>query len=147
MRITEIMTTEHAVFCAMFGQIERALSTLKTAGEVKVFASLLETMLRTHGEVEQDLAYGPLDHLLKEKKQLSRLFSDHREMDGRMKEVQEASTPTQAKRLLQAAIVMSREHFRYEEQTLFPLVEKVLKHDSLEKLGEAYVQKRKTPPR
>lgn len=147
MKITEILKTEHAVFCAMFGQIESTLSTLKTAGEVKAFASLLETLLRAHGEAEQDMAYGPLDHLLKEKKQLSRLFSDHREMDGRMKEVQEAGNLTQAKRLLLATMIMSREHFRYEEQTLFPLVEKVLKHDSLEKLGEAYAQKHKTPPR
>ena len=104
-------------------------------------------MLRGHGETEQDLAYGPLDHLLKEKKQLSRLFSDHREMDSRMKEVQNTNDAARARRLLEAAMVMSREHFRYEEQTLFPLVEKVLKHDSLEKLGEAYTQKRKIPPR
>jgi hemerythrin-like domain-containing protein len=147
MKITEILTTEHAVFCAMFDQIERALSTLKSSAEVKALAGLLETLLRGHGETEQDLAYGPLDHLLKEKKQLSRLFSDHREMDSRMKEVQATGDPAQARRLLEAAMVMSREHFRYEEQTLFPLVEKVLKHDSLEKLGDAYMQKRKNLPR
>ena len=115
--------------------------------EFKTLAGLLETLLHAHGEVEQDLAYGPLDHLLNEKSQLGRLFSDHREMDSRMKEVQDGNDPAHARRLLQAAMVMSREHFRYEEQTLFPFVEKVLDLDSLEKLGDAYAHKRRNLPR
>ncbi len=147
MKITDILTTEHAVFCAMFDQIEHALPTLETSAELKALAGLLETLLHAHGETEQDLAYGPLDHLLKEKSQLGRLFSDHREMDSRMKEVQDGNDPAHARRLLQAAMVMSREHFRYEEQTLFPFVEKVLDLDSLEKLGDAYAHKRKNLPR
>lgn len=147
MKITDILTSEHAVFCAMFDHIERTLPHLKTAAEIRAIACMLETLLRNHGETEQNLAYTPLDHMLEEKKQLTRLFSDHREMDNRMKEIQAATRGPQAGRLLQAAIAMTREHFRYEEQTLFPLVEKALKQDSLEKLGEAYAQKRKLPRR
>ncbi len=143
MKITDILTTEHAVFCALFDQIERTLPHLKSVGEIRTIASLLETLLRNHGDIEQNLAYAPLDHMLEEKKQLTRLFSDHREMDARMKEVQAATDEAKAKRLLLAALVMSRQHFLFEEQTLFPTVEKVLSAESLEQLGQAYAQKRR----
>ncbi len=141
MKITDILKTEHAVFCAMFDQIERALPDLTTPAEIQSLARLTASLLHGHGETEQNLPYTALDHMLKEKGHLVRLFSDHREMDARMGLVLKASDLVKARQLFQAAMVMSREHFRYEEQTVFPLVEKLLQNDSLEKLGDVWNQK------
>jgi hemerythrin-like domain-containing protein len=146
MKITDILRTEHAVFCVTFDQIERTLPNLTTPAEIKGLANLLETLLRGHGETEQNLAYTPLDHMLEERKHLTRLFSDHREMDSRMKEIQATADVAQAKLLLRTTLALCRQHFRFEEQSLFPLVEKVLKPESLEKLGEAHMQKRRPSP-
>lgn len=141
MTITDILTVEHTVFRAFFDQAERALPGLKTVAEIKLLARLAEKLLHGHGESEQDLAYATLDHILKEKGHLSRLYSEHREMDTRMEQVCMASDLAEARQLMQSAMIMSREHFRYEEQTVFPLIDQVLQNESLVKLGEAWKQK------
>ena len=141
MKITDILTVEHTVFRVFFDQAERALPGLKTVAEIKLLARLAEKLLHGHGESEQDLAYAALDHMLKEKGHLSRLYSDHREMDARMQRVCKANDLAEARQLIQSAMIMSREHFRYEEQTVFPLIDQVLQNESLVKLGEAWKQK------
>lgn len=141
MKITEVLTAEHAVFRVMFDHMERALPGLKTATEVKLFARMAEQMLHGHGESEQNLAYATLDHMLKEKGLLGRLYTEHREMDARFEQVHSSDDLAQSRRLLMSAIVMSREHFRYEEQELFPLIDKILQNESLEKLGAAWEER------
>jgi hemerythrin-like domain-containing protein len=145
MKITDILVVEHAVFRAFFDDVEGMLPSLKTVAEIKLLARLAEIRLRNHGESEQNLAYTALDHMLKEKGHLGRLHSEHREMDARMEQVQRTDGIAEARKLLKSAIAMSREHFRYEEQTLFPLIGKILKDESLEKLGAAWKQKQNLP--
>lgn len=145
MKITDILVVEHTVFRAFFDDVESMLPDLKTVAETKLLARLSEIRLRCHGESEQNLAYTALDHMLKEKGHIGRLYSEHREMDARMEQVQRTDDLAEARRLLKSAIVMSREHFRYEEQTLFPLIAKILKDESLEKLGAAWKQKQALP--
>jgi len=141
MRITDILTIEHAVFRAMFDEIEGALLKSATVVEVRVLARTMTALLHHHGESEQNLAYAALDHMLKEKGQLNRLYTEHREMDTRFEQTQAANDFSEASRLLHSAMVMSRDHFRYEEQTLFPLINDILQDESLEKLGDAWEQR------
>lgn len=141
MKITDILTVEHTVFRAFFDYAERVLPDLKTVAEIKLLARLAEKLLHNHGESEQNLAYAALDHMLKEKGHLSRLYSDHREMDTRMQQVCKANDLAEARQLMQSAMIMSREHFRFEEQTVFPLIAQVLQNESLVKLGEVWKQK------
>ncbi len=144
MKITEVLAAEHAVFRVMFDHMERALPGLKTAAEVKLFARLAEELLHGHGESEQNLAYAALDHMLKEKGHLGRLYTEHREMDTRFEQVQRSDDLAESRGLLLSAIVMSREHFRYEERELFPLIDTILQNESLEKLGTAWEQRHAT---
>jgi hemerythrin-like domain-containing protein len=142
MKITELLIAEHAVFCAVFDQIERSLPDLKTLGEAKLMGRLVESLLRGHGETEQELAYTALDHVLRENGKLDQLYSDHHEIDARLKHVQAARKLREARGLLQAALAASRAHFHYEEQVLLPLIEQVLQSETLMKLGELWAQQR-----
>ncbi|MBI5686237.1 MAG: hypothetical protein HZC54_14285 [Verrucomicrobia bacterium] len=146
MRITEVLTAEHAIFRVMFDHMEHVLPDLKTAAEVKLLARLAEHLLHGHGDSEQNLAYTALDHMLKEKGYLGRLYTEHREMDARFEHAQRSDDLAESRGLLMSAIVMSREHFRYEEQELFPLIDKILQSESLEKLGAAWEQKHAALP-
>jgi hemerythrin-like domain-containing protein len=47
-----------------------------------------------------------------------------------------------ARRLLKAAITATREHFRGEERSVFPLLEKVLQEETLTKLGQSWMLQR-----
>jgi hemerythrin-like domain-containing protein len=141
MNITEILVTEHAVFLTVFDQIERALPKLKRVEEAKMLAGLVEALLEDHGDAETNLAFVALDHALDQKGQLDRLHHDHDEIDDRLKRVKTATKLSDAKKLLKAALLASRQHFRREERAVFPLIEKVLKKETLTELGKVRTQR------
>ena len=133
--ITETLVADHAVFISVFDWIKQALPRITTLEEVKILAGLVEALLRNHGDVETDLAFVALDHALYHKGQLNRLHEDHDEIDDRLKRVQAATNLADARRLLRIALLASRQHFRREERIIFPLIEKVLRKETLAKLG------------
>ncbi|MBM3889865.1 MAG: hypothetical protein FJ388_12180 [Verrucomicrobia bacterium] len=140
MKITELLIAEHMLLCAVFDQIERALPDLETVGEARLLGRLVESLLRGHGSREEDLAYRALDHVLYEKGHLDRLYSDHHEIDARLKQAQQAETVGEARGLLQLALAASRAHFRDEEHVILPLIEENLQSDSIGKLGELWMK-------
>jgi len=132
---------EHAIFCAVFDQIERVLPGLKSVPEVKALATVVEGLLAGHAETEADLAYAALDHVLAEKGELDRLHHDHKEIDNNFKRLHSVGGLAEAQMLLKKALAASREHFRYEERVVFPLLERVLPDEILSGLGEASLRK------
>ena len=145
--ITEALVTEHAVFGVVFDQIESTLPKAGSAQEVKLLAAVVEGMLSKHGETEAHLAYSALDHVLEEKGRLNRLHQDHREVDERFKRVHRAKDLAAAKRLLKKALAVTREHFRREEDIVFPFLERVLRSQTVESLGESWMSSHAAPAR
>ena len=90
---------------------------------------------------ETNLAYAALDHVLDDRGELARMFQDHHELDDRLKSVHATKNCSEARRLLKATIASAREHFRMEEEALFPFVEKTLAPESLEELGRYWVER------
>jgi hemerythrin-like domain-containing protein len=142
MKITEALVAEHSTFVKVFDQIERALPSLTTPAEVRTMASLLES----HGQAETSLAYLALDHVLEQHGELKRMHQDHHEIDDRLREVDKAGTCAEARRLLKAALLSSREHFQMEERQVFPLLEKVLQDETLAELGQTWLARAATQP-
>lgn len=141
MRITDALRAEHTIYLNVFDQIERVLPSLTTPGEVRTMAHIIEGLLESHASRETNLAYLALDHVLAEKGDLDRMHEDHHEIDARLKRVAGANTSAEARRLLKAAIQSSREHFRLEEKTLFPLLERVLERETLTSLGRSWLER------
>ena len=139
MRITEALIAEHTIFSRVFDQIERVLPSLATPVEVRTMAGIVEGLLESHAKTETDLAYLALDHVLEDHGELKRLHQDHQEIDDRLRKVHSAKTCAEARQLLKAAIVSTREHFRAEERSVFPLLEKVLQKETLTDLGKSWL--------
>jgi hemerythrin-like domain-containing protein len=146
MKITDILLAEHMVFHNVFDHIERTLPTLKTAGEVRALADLLENLLRGHSQTEDDLVLAPLEHCLEQIGQRDSFEYEHREIDANLLRVREARQVTQARKLLQHAVTYSRKHFDREERIVFPLAEKVMKPETLVELGNALLKRREAVP-
>lgn len=138
--ITSYLITEHAVFSALFDEIERSLADTQSTGEVNRLARLVGAVLTRHRDIEADLAYAALDQQLAERGELDQLHRDHEEIDANLQQAWVATDRTEATRLLKAALKNSRAHFRREEQSVFPLFEKVFQPGSLEALGSSTVQ-------
>ena len=141
MRITEALIAEHTIFLNVFDQIERVLPSLATPAEVQTMASIVEGLLEGHAKTETNLAYLALDHVMEHKGELKRMHQDHDEIDDRLRKVHSASSCAQARRLLKSAIAASREHFRAEERSVFPLLERTLQEETLTELGRDWMQR------
>lgn len=140
MKLTEALTTEHAIFRIMFDHMDRVVPELKAVSEIKLLARMAEKILCGHSEAEQNLAYATLDHMLHEKGSLSRLSTEHQELYACFHQAQEAPDAAESRRLVLAAIVIAREHLSYEEQVIFPLIDQTLQNESLEELGAVWKQ-------
>ncbi len=141
MKITEALTAEHTIFLGVFDQIERALPSLATPAEIRTMARIVEGLLEGHARTETDLAYLVLDHMLENDGALKRMHQDHHEIDDRLRKVHTARTCAEARRLLKAALVASREHFQGEERYVFPFLEKTLREETLLELGKTWLQR------
>jgi hypothetical protein len=92
-------------------------------------------VLSRHADVEQNLAYAALDHALAEKGELNQLYQDHEEIDACLHHATLATEFGEAVRFLKAGLKASRAHFRREEETVFPLFEKLFDPAALKALG------------
>jgi hypothetical protein len=146
MKITEALYAEHLVFHNMFDHIEATAPKMKTLGEVKCVAGLLEVMLKAHSDTEDDLFLGPLEHCFEQIGQRDALIEEHREMDGNLRLVQQATRLKEAQRLLLVAVSHSRRHFDREERIVFPIAERVLKPITLTELAQAWKDQRTRVP-
>ncbi len=141
MRITDTLRAEHAIFLRVFDHIERALPSLATPAEVRTMAGIVEALLEGHARTETDVAYLALDHVLAENGELKRMHQEHHEIDERLRKVHTAGTCAEARRLLKVALATTREHFRGEEQNVFPLLERSLQAETLLELGRDWMRR------
>lgn len=144
MKITDILRAEHTVFHNLFDHIERTAPRLKTLGEVKSLAMLVDKVMAPHSKTEDELFIEPLEHCFEQIGQRDAFVEEHEEMDGNLRRVQKAKGLREAQRLLLAAVAHSRRHFDCEERIVFPLAENVLKEKTLTKLGQSWLKHRTT---
>jgi hemerythrin-like domain-containing protein len=142
MKITEALFAEHLVFHNMFDHIEAAAPKLKTLAEVKSLAALMESLLKSHSDTEDEMFIGPLEHCFEQLGQRDAFLEEHQEIDISLKNVQLARDLKKARQLLLSAVAYSRRHFDKEERIVFPLAERVLKNKTLTALGQNWVEQR-----
>ena len=131
MKITDALLAEHNVFHNLFDHVERTLSKLKTAGEVRSLAGLMESLLKAHSDIEEELLVEPLDHCLEQIGHCDTFHQEHAEIDEDLKRAQTVRGLKQARACLLAAVLSSRKHFDKEERIVFPLAERLLKSRTL----------------
>jgi len=142
MKITEALFAEHLVFHNMFDHIEAAAPKLKTLAEVKSLAALMESLLKSHSDTEDEMFIGPLEHCFEQLGQRYAFLEEHQEIDISLKNVQVTRDFKKARQLLLSAVAYSRRHFDKEERIVFPLAERVLKNKTLTALGQNWVEQR-----
>jgi hemerythrin-like domain-containing protein len=126
----------------MFDHIEAAAPKLKTLAEVKSLAALMESLLKSHSDTEDEMFIGPLEHCFEQLGQRDAFLEEHQEIDISLKNVQLARDLKKARQLLLSAVAYSRRHFDKEERIVFPLAERVLKNKTLTALGQTWIEQR-----
>jgi hemerythrin-like domain-containing protein len=142
MKITEALIAEHQVFHNLFDYVEGATPKLKTLGEVKALAGVLEAALHAHSATEDELLIAPLEHCIEQVGQADTFHEEHEEIDRSLDQIRRAKSALEGRKLLVAAVQASRIHFDKEERILFPLAEKVLTNTTQQNLGKAWARRR-----
>ncbi len=142
MKLTDALRAEHVVFHNLFDLLERTVPKMKTAAEVKSLARLMESLLKAHSDVEEELLVEPLDHCLEQFGHGETFHQEHEEIDSNLKRAQAARNLKQARACLMAAVAASRNHFDKEERIVFPLAEKLLKSRTLTDLWKSWAERR-----
>ena len=142
MTITEALLAEHAVFHNLFDYAERNVPKLKTAGEVRSLARLMESLLTSHSRTEEELLIKPLEHCLEQIGHCDNFHEEHKEIDHNLKEAQVTKNLKHARFCLLSAVAASRKHFSKEERIVFPLAEKHLKARTLTGLWDTWEEQR-----
>jgi hemerythrin-like domain-containing protein len=140
--ITRVLAAEHKMFCAVFDQIEQTLPQAQRLDQLRGLSRFVEELLRSHAGAEEDLVLLAVDHGPEHKRRCHRFHQEHQEIDGRITRVQTAKDIAQARGLLQAAMLASRKHFEHEERVIFPLIERLTKHETLTKMGALWLRRR-----
>jgi hemerythrin-like domain-containing protein len=142
MKITDVLRAEHAVFHNLFDHIEATVPKLKTLGEVKSLASVVDKVHAPHSKLEDDLFIEPLEPYFDQMGQRETFHAEHQHIEEALARVQNARTLKDAKKILLNAIAATRKHFDKEERIVFPLAERILKAKTLGQLGERWLSSR-----
>jgi hemerythrin-like domain-containing protein len=136
--ITEALALEHAVLGQVFHQMEGLLYRVQTVEDVTSLADLVVGWLYHHWESEWDLAYSVLDHVLTEYGAPNQLRRPQDELERHYARVHRAADPVEAACLFRLALGATRDHFRCEEDLLFPVMEEMLEPGTLLALGNQW---------
>jgi len=142
MKITDVLRAEHAVFHNLFDHIEASVPKLKTLGEVKALAGVIDKVHSPHSKLEDDLFIEPLEPYFDQMGQRETFHAEHEYIEAVLAKVQKARTLKDAKKILLNAIAASRKHFDKEERIVFPLAERILKTKTLTELGAQWLSRR-----
>jgi len=134
--IADALIVEHRAYACLLDQIEQELVGTRTLEEVQLMARLLEGVLESHGESEEELALAALDHALADRGGLDHLHQDHEEMNRNLLQVFAAKEAQSACRSMWLAVAAVREHFAWEERAIFPMLRRVLGEAALDRLGQ-----------
>jgi hemerythrin-like domain-containing protein len=133
--IKESLALEHVFLGRLFNEVDRLLPEVQTLAEVRFLCRIVENLLSHHADIEQNLAYAALDQALSEQGELDQLYQDHEEIDARFEQAREAAQVAAARRLLKEALAVSSHHFRWEEDSVFPLFDRLFTASALVALG------------
>ena len=138
MNIILALVAEHRLFLATFASIEAALPSTRRVASVRRLARDVEAMLGLHARAEEDLVLLSLEQLPKHQAWCRTFQRQHQEIDSNLTQALVTKELATAKRQLRQAFQYSRRHFAYEERKVFPLLQKWIARDILEKLGRIW---------
>lgn len=143
MNITEALLGEHGVFYAQFDHLEHVLSDA-SLGEVKAQGLLLESGLEGHADIEDDILLEAIEAKLGTDTGPTVPFrEEHDKIRQILARLPMINDVDEAREIMLRAIDTARDHFRKEEQMLFPLAEEELDTDTLTELGAQWATQRR----
>jgi iron-sulfur cluster repair protein YtfE (RIC family) len=142
MKLTDGLLGEHALFHALLERFEGVVHEAHEVDELRAVSSVLGGAVITHAELEEKLLLGSLEAAGQAVGPVGVMRAEHTEIDDLLHGVATATSLDSAREGCLALLDLLREHFRKEEQVLFPMSEAVLGEEKLLALGESWASER-----
>lgn len=142
MNIIDALLGEHATLLTVFNHIQKFQAGWDMA-QFSETCLLLESLLATHGILEDELLFDPItpDHgRFAETLRLMR--EEHDELRRLAGDLKHAETVPEARSVLNRLIEAAREHFAVEERVLFGMAAEAIGAARLQKLGDEWAARR-----
>jgi iron-sulfur cluster repair protein YtfE (RIC family) len=136
--MTDALLGEHGVLYAIFDYLEPLVAGTDDADELKQAVALLNRVLVSHAELENELLFPVLEKSLGPAGPLAVMRGEHEEIDGTLSSLASVDDPARLKQGLASVFSTARAHFAKEEQVLFPLAEQHLGEAALVDLGSRW---------
>ena len=143
MKLTDALLGEHSAFYMLFDQVEEMATTGGAMAQIRGATTVLAAMVESHATIEEELLFPALEpHMGRDVGPIAQMRADHEELENLLGQIEETEDVAQATTLVAQALSAARNHFRKEEQYLFPMAEKVLGEETLTRLGKAWAEAR-----
>jgi len=139
--ITDALYGEHGPLYALFGHLEESAPRWELA-DLLLAGRCLEAALLSHAKVEDDLLFPAVEARMPPGGPAAQMRLEHEEIDAELTRLRNADTEAEGRRALATAIALARDHFKKEEQVLFPLAEELVGREELERLCQSWAELR-----
>jgi len=143
MKMTDALLGEHAVFYAIFDNLEKQIPGIESLDNLKSLAELLAAPLIGHAMLENEELFTALDPQLGGQGPLEVMRGEHGEIEGTLQDAANATDLKDLKQQLLRILQVARNHFGKEENVLFPMALSHLGEGKLTALGNTWAEKRK----
>jgi len=143
MKVTDALLGEHAAFYVLFDEIEAMAALAGGLPQIQSATTVLNALVLSHAQLEDDLLFGALEAVLGADGPQKLMRDEHADIDRLLEGIEDAVDAEDAAEWIGKAIHTAREHFRKEEEALFPLAQDVLGNEALENLGKAWATSRR----
>lgn len=142
MKLTDALLGEHAVIYELFDFVRDTITKSDDLTVLRSAITVLERLLVSHAQIEEDLLFPALDPHLGEMGPLTVMRAEHREIHDLLEAVGRAGDVEAVKSIISRLLNVAREHFHKEEQVLFAMARQFLNEEDLTNLGDEWAASR-----
>ena len=143
MHIIDALLGEHGVFYALFSHVEHLLESTKDVHTIQSNMKAVDTALRVHAQIENDVLFPHLEPHLGEMGPIQVMRAEHNEIEEKLDAIQSSQSYDELYVLITDLFNIVKNHFAKEEQILFRMGREILDSATANELGFAWAERRK----
>jgi hemerythrin-like domain-containing protein len=142
MKITDALLGEHAVMYELFESLRETAKTSNDVQEILAAVSVLDRLILSHSQIEEDLLFPRLEPHLGEMGPLAVMRSEHRGIEDLLTAAKQETDVGALKSVIHQFLDLAYAHFKKEEGVLFGMVQQFLDEAALSDLGDEWAARR-----
>ena len=142
MKLTDALRGEHAVIYQLFDFVRETVAKSDDIQDVRGAASVLEKLIESHAQIEDDLLFPRLEPFIGEMGPLAVMRSEHSGIRDFLEAARREREIGALKSVLGGLLDLAHGHFQKEEMALFAMAEQFLDEAALTELGDEWAARR-----